>query len=153
MEHTFAAEKTIMLVEDNPDDVALTLRALEKNKIRNQVTVAGDGAEALEYLLGTGQSTNRDPRRMPTVILLDLKLPKVDGLEVLRKLRADDRTKCLPVVILTSSIEPADLENGYRLGANSYIRKPVDFEQFSEVVKQVGLYWLFLNEGSSLKGR
>lgn len=138
--------KIILLVEDNPDDVELTLRSLRKNNILNEVVVAGDGAEALDYLFGTGAHAGRDLSVMPTVILLDLKLPKIDGFEVLRRLRADERTKLLPVVILTSSKEEQDLINGYKLRANSYVRKPVDFTQFSEAVKQLGLYWLLLNE-------
>ena len=139
-------DKIILLVEDNADDEALTLRALKKNSIRNEVVVTRDGAEALDFLFGTGAYAGRDLRVMPTITLLDLKLPKVDGLEVLRRLRADDRTKLLPVVILTSSREEQDLLNGYRLGANSYIRKPVDFSQFTEAVRELGLYWLVLNE-------
>jgi len=139
-------KKIILLVEDNPDDEALTLRALKKNNILNEVVVARDGVEALNYLFGSGMYTGRDISVMPQFILLDLKLPKVDGLEVLRRLRADNRTKLLPVVILTSSNEEQDLINGYDLGANSYIRKPVDFTQFMEAVRQLGLYWLVLNE-------
>jgi len=138
--------KTILLVEDNPDDEMLTLLALKNNNIKNEVVVARDGAEALDYLFGTGGYKGRDISAMPQLILLDLKLPKIDGLEVLRRLRSDDRTKFLPVVILTSSKEDLDLINGYKLGANSYIRKPVDFKQFSEAVRQLGLYWLVLNE-------
>lgn len=138
--------KIILLVEDNPDDEALTLRALKKNNILNEVVVAHDGVEALNYLFGSGMYTGRDISVIPQFILLDLKLPKVDGLEVLRRLRADKRTKLLPVVILTSSKEEQDLINGYDLGANSYIRKPVDFTQFMEAVRQLGLYWLVLNE-------
>jgi len=145
-------EKVILLVEDNPDDVELTLRALKKNKILNKVVVAGDGAEALDYLFGAGTYSGRDMSVMPTVVLLDLKLPKVDGLEVLRRMRADERTMLLPVVILTSSKEEKDLINGYKLGANSYIRKPVDFERFIEAVKQLGLYWLLLNEPPIIRG-
>lgn len=141
-----ASKRDILLVEDNPDDVALTLRALKKNNIANVVVVAKDGAEALEYLLGTGTYAGRDPRDHPAVVLLDLKLPKVDGLEVLRRLRADPRTKLLPVVILTSSREEQDIIHGYDLGANSYVRKPVDFTAFVEAVKNLGLYWLVLNE-------
>lgn len=137
--------KIILLVEDNPDDEALTLRALQKNNILNEVVVARDGAEALDYLLGHGTQT-ANALIVPTVILLDLKLPKIDGLEVLRRLRADERTELLPVVILTSSKEEQDIINGYSLGANSYIRKPVDFGQFTEAVRQLGLYWLVLNE-------
>jgi CheY-like chemotaxis protein len=139
-------DKVILLVEDNADDEALTLRALKKNNIGNEVIVARDGAEALDYLFGTSAYTGRDMTVMPAITLLDLKLPKVDGLEVLKRLRDDDRTKLLPVVILTSSKEEQDLINGYRLGANSYIRKPVDFAQFVEAVRQLGLYWLVLNE-------
>jgi two-component system response regulator len=136
----------ILLVEDNPDDEALTLRALKKNNIMNEVVVARDGVEALDFLFGKGVYTDRDMSVMPNLILLDLKLPKMDGLEVLRQLRTDDRTKILPVVILTSSKEEQDLINGYSLGANSYVRKPVDFSQFSEAVRQLGLYWFVLNE-------
>ncbi len=138
--------KEILLVEDNPDDEALTLRALKKNDIQNQVVVARDGAQALEYLFGTGERKERDPEVLPQLVLLDLKLPRVDGLEVLRRIRADERTRLLPVVILTSSKEQRDLVEGYGCGANSYIRKPVDFGQFVEAVRQLGLYWLVLNE-------
>jgi two-component system response regulator len=138
--------KVILLVEDNPDDEALTLRALKKNDIRNQVVVARDGAQALEYLFGTGERKEGDPEVLPELVLLDLKLPRVDGLEVLRRIRADERTRLLPVVILTSSKEQRDLVEGYGYGANSYIRKPVDFGQFVEAVRQLGLYWLVLNE-------
>ena len=145
-------EKIILLVEDNADDEALTLRALKKNNIRNQVVVARDGAEALDFLFGTAAYAGRDIRVMPTVILLDLKLPKVDGLEVLHRIRADERTKLLLVVILTSSKEEQDLINGYRLGANSYMRKPVDFTQFADAVRQLGLYWLVLNEPPPASG-
>ena len=133
-------EKVILLVEDNPDDEALTLRGFRKNNIGNEVVVARDGVEALDYLFGTGAHAGRDMTIMPAVTLLDLKLPKIDGLEVLNRVRADNRTKLLPVVILTSSKEEQDLINGYRLGANSYIRKPVDFGQFLEAVQQLGLY-------------
>jgi two-component system response regulator len=139
-------DDAILLVEDNPDDEALTLRALKKNNILNQVVVARDGAEALDYLFGTGKYSGRDLNLVPQVVLLDLKLPKVDGLEVLRQLRADERTKLLPVVILTSSNEEQDRYRGYDLGANSYVRKPVDFNKFIEAVRQLGLYWLVLNE-------
>jgi CheY-like chemotaxis protein len=138
--------KTIMLVEDNPDDEALTLRALRKNNIQNDVVVARDGVEALDYLWGTGRYAERDPRIRPEIILLDLKLPKIDGLEVLRRLRADERTQFIPVVVLTSSKEEQDLLNSYSSGCNSYIRKPVDFVQFVEAVRQLGVYWLDLNE-------
>ncbi len=146
-------KKTILLVEDNPDDVALTLRAFEKNNISNDVIVAHDGAEALDYLFAGGKFAGRDMSVMPAVILLDLKLPKVDGLEVLQRLRADDRTKLLPVVILTSSKEESDVVNGYKLGCNSYVRKPVDFAQFAEAVRQLGLYWLVVNEPPPLGRR
>jgi CheY-like chemotaxis protein len=138
--------KTIMLVEDNPDDEALTLRALRKNHVQNDVVVARDGREALEYLFGTGAYAERGPRLKPVVILLDLKLPLIDGLEVLRRLRADERTQFIPVVVLTSSKEEQDLISSYSFGCNSYIRKPVDFLQFVEAVRQLGLYWLVLNE-------
>jgi two-component system response regulator len=146
-------DKVILLVEDNPDDELLTLRALERGKILNQVVVARDGAEALDYLFGTGAFAGRDVSVMPQVILLDLKLPKVDGLEVLRRLREDERTALLPVVVLTSSDEEKDIVASYRLGANSYIRKPVDFGQFGEAVVQLGLYWLVLNQGPPSRRR
>ena len=139
-------DKMILLVEDNPDDEALTLRALKKNHIRNEVFIVRDGAEALDFLFCTGAYAERDPREKPHMILLDLKLPKVDGLEVLRRIRADERTRLLAVVILTSSNEEQDLLEGYKKGANSYIRKPVDFNQFAEAIHQLGLYWLVLNE-------
>jgi CheY-like chemotaxis protein len=138
--------KMILLVEDNPDDVKLTLRALEKSRISNEVIVARDGVEALDYLFGTGRFEGRDTELMPQVILLDLKMPKIDGIEVLRRIRADERTKLLPVVILTTSSEDKDRIETYALGANSYVRKPVDFNQFAEAVRQLGLYWLVLNE-------
>ncbi|MCL6499355.1 MAG: response regulator [Firmicutes bacterium] len=138
--------RRILLVEDNPDDVALTLRALRAHRVANEVVVAEDGVEALEYLFGEGRYAGRDVRDLPAVVLLDLKLPRVDGLEVLRRVRADDRTRLVPVVILTSSKEEQDLLAGYSLGANSYVRKPVDFQQFVEAVRQLGLYWLLLNE-------
>ncbi len=137
-------EKTILLVEDNADDELLTLRALQKNNIKNEVVVARDGVQALDYLLGDGNPTEH-PHALPQVVLLDIKLPKIDGLEVLRRLRADERTKLLPVVILTSSNEERDRLSGYNLGANSYVRKPVDFEHFTEAARQLGLYWLVLN--------
>jgi CheY-like chemotaxis protein len=139
-------DKSILLVEDNPDDEALTRRAFEKHHVGNELVVVRDGAEALDYLFATGQYADRDPTRQPQVVLLDLKLPKIDGLEVLRRLRADDRTKMLPIVILTSSNEERDLVSGYSLGANSYVRKPVDFSDFTEAARQLGLYWLLLNE-------
>lgn len=138
--------KTILLVEDNPDDEALTLRALKKNNILNEVVVARDGVEALDFLLCRGAWADRDAADTPAVILLDLKLPKVDGLEVLKQMRAHEATHLYPVVILTSSKEERDLVDGYRLGANSYIRKPVDFAQFTDAIGQLGLYWLVLNE-------
>ncbi len=140
------ATKLILLVEDNPDDEALTLRALSRNGIRHEVQVARDGLEALDYLFGRGAYAGRDLHQMPAVTLLDLKLPRLDGLEVLRQLRGNERTRCLPVVVLTSSKEDQDLVQSYGLGANSYIRKPVDFVQFTEAVRQVGSYWLILNE-------
>jgi two-component system, response regulator len=139
-------DKTILLVEDNPDDVDLTLRALKKNNILNEVFVATDGAQALDYFFRTGKYATLDPFSFPAVTLLDLKLPKVDGLDVLRRIRSDERTKLLPVVILTSSKEEQDLVQSYSLGANSFIRKPVDFQQFTEAIRQLGLYWLILNE-------
>jgi CheY-like chemotaxis protein len=138
--------KTILLVEDNPDDEELMLRVLRKHNIANEVVVARDGAEALEYLFGTGQYAGRDVRQQPQVVLLDLKLPKLDGLEVLRQVRAEPLTQTLPIVILTSSMEEEDRIRGYALGANSYVRKPVDFHQFTEAVRQLGVYWLLLNE-------
>lgn len=140
------SDKTILLVEDNPDDEALTLRAFKKNNILNPVMIVRDGAEALDYLFCQGAFAGRAASPLPAVILLDLKLPKVDGLEVLKRLRADARTRLLPVVILTSSKEEQDVLSGYSQGANSYIRKPVDFTQFMEAIRQVGLYWLMLNE-------
>jgi two-component system response regulator len=138
--------KMILLVEDNADDEALTLRALNKHKIANRIDVVRDGAEALDYLFGTGTHAGRDPHDLPQVILLDLKLPKVDGLEVLRRIRSDPRTHRLPVVILTSSKEEQDMLQAYSIGVNSYVRKPVDFNQFVEAIGQLGLYWLVLNE-------
>jgi two-component system, response regulator len=138
--------KIILLVEDNPDDEELTLLAFKKCNIANEVGVARDGVEALDSLFGTGAHAGRDLSVMPTMILLDLKLPKVDGLEVLKRLRANERTRRLPVVILTSSREQQDVVESYNLGANSYVRKPVDFAQFMEATKQLGLYWLVLNE-------
>jgi len=140
------ADNIILLVEDNPDDEVLTLRALKKNNIMNDVVVARDGIEALDYLFGTGAHAGRDLSAMPQVVLLDLKLPKVDGFEVLRKLREDQCTKLLPVVILTTSNEEQDRLKGYGLGANSFVRKPVEFDRFIEAVRQLGLYLLLLNE-------
>ena len=140
------SDKVILLVEDNPDDVTLTLRALKKNNLLNEVVVAKDGVEALDFLFCEGDFSDRSSEILPELILLDLKLPKVDGLEVLKRIRAEARTKLLPVVILTSSNEQSDIISGYDLGVNSYIRKPVDFEQFIEAVRQLGLYWLVLNQ-------
>jgi len=137
---------TILLVEDNPDDEALTVRALKKNNIGNQVFVVRDGAEALDFLFCTNTYADRDPNDLPQLILLDIKLPKVDGLEVLRRIRSAPRTHLLPVVMLTSSKEERDLVASYESGANSYMRKPVDFTQFMEAVRQLGMYWLVLNE-------
>ncbi len=138
--------KVILLVEDNPDDVQLTLRALKKSKIMNEVVVAQDGVEALDYLFGTGKYAGRDTKILPQVVLLDLKMPRMDGLEALQRIRKDERTKLLPVVVLTTSSEDRDRVESYKLGANSYVRKPVDFNQFAEAVNQLGLYWLVLNE-------
>jgi two-component system response regulator len=142
----------ILLVEDNPDDETLTLRALRRNHLGNRVDVVRDGAEALEFLFGTGRHEGRAPAPPPHLVLLDLKLPKVDGLEVLQRIRADERTRFVPVVVLTSSSEERDIVESYRLGANSYVRKPVDFNQFVEAAKQLGLYWLLLNERASPPG-
>ena len=139
-------QRLILLVEDNDDDVELTLRALRRNRVANRVDVVRDGAEALDYLFATGSYSGRDARDTPNLVLLDLKLPKVGGLEVLERLRADPRTRRLPIVVLTSSNVESDLARSYDLGANSYIRKPVDFTQFMEAVNQLGLYWLVLNE-------
>lgn len=144
--------KTILLVEDNPDDEALTLRALKKNNIMNEVVVVHDGVEALDYLFFRGAHAGRNPHTSPAITLLDLKLPKIDGLEVLREIRANPSTQLLPVVVLTSSKEEQDLINSYRLGANSYIRKPVDFNQFMDAVRNLGLYWLVLNESPPSHG-
>lgn len=139
-------KKTILLVEDNPDDEALTLRSLNRNNIVNEIVVTRDGAEALDYLFCTGKYSGRDESGQPEVVLLDLKLPKLDGLEVLRRIRADERTRLLPVVILTSSDEEPDMVESYQLGANSYVRKPVDFSHFAEAVRQLELYWLVINQ-------
>ena len=138
--------RKILLIEDNPDDVALTLRAFKKNNIANQVIIASDGQAALDWLFGEGEFSGRDTTEQPAFVLLDLKLPKIDGLEVLRALRADPRTRLLRVVVLTTSREEQDVVESYSLGANSYIRKPVDFDEFLHVVGQLGLYWLILNE-------
>ena len=138
--------KIILLVEDNPDDVELTLRAFKQNNIFNKVIVAKDGVEALDYLFGKGMYAGRDAKDMPVVTLLDLKLPKIDGMEVLKAIRQNEFTKLLPVVILTSSKQEEDVTNGYKLGANSYVRKPVDFKAFVEAIKLLGLYWLVWNE-------
>lgn len=139
-------EKIVLLVEDNPDDEALTLRALRKHNMANEIVVARDGQEALDYLMGEGQYKGRDISILPQVILLDLKLPRVDGLEVLERLRREQHTRHVPVVVLTSSTEEQDMLRSYDLGANSYVRKPVDFEQFLEAARQLGLYWLVINE-------
>ena len=139
-------ERPILLVEDNPDDEALAVRALRKRNIGNPIVVCHDGAEVLEYVFGTGKYEGRNPTDFPAVTLLDLKLPKVDGLTVLERIRADERTRLMPVVILTSSNQEADIVRSYELGANSYVRKPVEFGQFVEVVQQLGLYWSLLNE-------
>ena len=139
-------DETILLVEDNPDDVELTLRAFRKNNIANNVAVARDGVEALDYLFGRGTYAGRNTAETPRLILLDLKMPKMDGFHVLEQLRADARTKLTPVVILTSSKEDQDLISSYKCGANSYVRKPVDFNQFLDAVHQIGLYWLLINE-------
>jgi len=139
-------ERRILLVEDRQDDIDLTLRSLKENKITNKVDVARDGAEALDYIFATGAYSDRNIEDLPSVVLLDIKLPKVDGMEVLRRIREDKRTKTLPVVILTSSKEEKDLINGYAIGCNSYVRKPVEFEEFSKAIRDLGLYWLLLNE-------
>lgn len=138
--------KVILLVEDNSDDEELTLHAFEKNNINNSIVVARNGADALDYLFGTGVYAGRDPHDLPLVVLLDLKLPKIDGLEVLRRIRANPETQLLPVVLLTSSNEEEDRLKGYMLGANSYVRKPVDFDEFVRAAGQLGLYWILLNE-------
>lgn len=139
-------DKMILLVEDNPDDEFLTVRALKKNNIGNRIVIVRDGVEALDFLFCTGDYASREPRDLPQLILLDIKLPKMDGLEVLRRVRADERTRLLPIVILTSSKEELDLIESYKNGANSYVRKPVDFNQFMEAVHELGMYWLVINE-------
>jgi two-component system, response regulator len=146
-------EPAILLVEDNPKDEALTLRALKKANIGNRVVVVHDGVEAIDYLLGAGTGTDGSRNELPQLILLDLKLPRIDGHEVLRRIRADERTRLLPVVILTTSVEDKDRLQGYRLGANSYVRKPVDFVEFAQAVVQLGLYWLVLNEQPPIRAR
>ena len=138
--------RPILLVEDNPDDEALTLRAFRKHQISNPIVVAHDGVEALDYLFGTGAHAGRDTAEQPQVVLLDLKLPKLNGIEVLRRMRADERTRLQPVVVLTSSMEERDRLESYQLGCNSYVRKPVDFDEFLDAVRQLGLYWLLMNE-------
>lgn len=144
--------KFILLVEDNPTDEALTLRALKKSNVANEVIVVRDGQEALDYLFAEGTHEGRDTNNMPSIIMLDLKLPKVDGLEVLKRLRSDERTKLLPVVVLTSSDEEKDMIQSYSLGANSYVQKPVDFIQFSDAVQQLGMYWLLVNASPPASG-
>ena len=139
------SERYILLVEDNPDDEELTLLSLRKNNLAHDIVVVRDGVEAIEFLFGNGQYTHRDVSHVPTVILLDLKLPKLDGLGVLKRLRAEDRTRTLPVVVLTSSSQDADVIASYNLGANSYVRKPVEFGAFVEAVSSLGLYWVLLN--------
>jgi CheY-like chemotaxis protein len=141
-----ANNRVILLVEDNPDDEALAIRALKRHHVQNEIVVAHDGVEALDYLFGQGKYAGRDISNKPSVVILDLKLPRVDGLEVLRRLRGNDATKLLPVVVLTTSNEEKDLLDSYSLGCNSYIRKPVDFLQFSEAIRQLGMYWLLMNE-------
>jgi two-component system, response regulator len=144
-------EKIILLVEDNPDDVALTIRAFEKNRIKNRVVITEDGEIAIDYIFRRGKFKDRNPDEFPAVVLLDLKLPKVDGFEVLKAIRENESTRFLPVVILTSSKEEQDIIRGYKNGANSYIRKPVDFEKFFDAVQTLGLYWLILNENPTNK--
>ncbi len=139
-------DKVILLVEDNTDDAVLTLHAFEKNRILSEVVLAGDGEECLDYLFGQGRFAGRNLKIMPALVLLDLALPKLGGFDVLRRIRSDARTQHIPVVILTASADEKDLREGYRLGANSFVRKPVDFEAFSETVRQLGEYWLRINE-------
>ena len=139
-------EKIILLVEDNPDDEELTIRSLRKANIANEIVIARDGTEALDFLFCTGEHTGRDPTRMPTVMLLDLKLPKLNGIDVLRQMRADARTALIPVVVLTSSSEDEDMMQSYQSGANSYVRKPVDFKAFADAVTQLGIFWMLYNQ-------
>jgi two-component system response regulator len=146
-------KKIILLVEDNPDDAALTRRVLRKHSVANEVVEVHDGIEALDYLFGTGAHAGRDLSQPPQLVLLDLKLPKLDGLEVLRRIRSDPRTRLQPVVILTSSKEEKDIVRGYGLGANSYVRKPVDFTEFSEAIRQLGIFWLLFNESPPCPGK
>jgi CheY-like chemotaxis protein len=146
-------DRVILLVEDNAKDEALTLRALKKSNVVNPIVVARDGVEALDYLFARGAYASRDAAAMPQIVLLDLKLPKIDGLEVLKALRADERTKLLPVVVLTSSVEEQDLITSYSLGVNSYVRKPVDFVEFIEAVRQLGLFWLVMNQTAPIQGK
>jgi two-component system response regulator len=146
-------EKIVLLVEDNPDDVALTIRAFEKSRISNKIVIAEDGVEALDYIFRRGKFENREPKELPSVVLLDLKLPKLDGFDVLKAIRENELTKFLPVVILTSSKEEQDIIRGYKNGANSYIRKPVDFDSFFDAVKTLGLYWLILNEPPNINNK
>jgi two-component system response regulator len=138
--------RIILLVEDNPNDVELTMRAFEKSDVSSEIVVVGDGEEAIDYLFATGRHAGRDPKVMPEVVLLDMKLPKIDGLGVLKRMRADERTRRLPVVILTTSKEEKDVTSCYNLGANSFVRKPVDFDQFIDAARHLGLYWLVMNE-------
>jgi len=144
-------ERVILLVEDNPDDEELTIRALNQNKILNKVIVAHDGVEAIDYLFGVGKFADRDLKYQPQIVLLDLKLPKLGGHEVLKRIRNDPRTQFIPVVVLTSSSEEEDILSSYKLGANSYVRKPVEFNRFAEAVRQLGLYWLLINEAPPQK--
>ena len=145
-------EKTIMLVEDNPDDEELTLRALRKASIANNVFIARDGQEALDFLFGTGKHAGRTPLTMPAVVLLDLKLPKLDGIDVLKRMRADPRTRLIPVVVLTSSSEDEDMLRSYQSGANSYVRKPIEFSAFADAVTQLGMYWVLINQTPPSRG-